>query len=242
MDRRTFLTSTAALAAAALAPKELLAGALSREREHDDSFEDWTPGMRHCLDLLKWGYKPSEIAYCSMYKKEVNFAASRILPRTEKPYFRTLHSLIWNDLKESRPGVGFMNPSHQARFLLGMPDPKLANEKIKAYTKRRLETSTGDELRAVLRRVNPNLSWWLGKPDFVNGYYMDMKKDELDCYAIYRLQHNLVDHADMLGLGLTHMKPLKGVRTAIIEGADLPPLFKVAACNVFGNGSRFCFY
>lgn len=235
MDRRSFLkTSGLVGAAVTLAPNRLLAGAFAQtKRPVDDPWwKGWSPGMLFVRDLVCLGYNISDIAYCPTSPAQAEFANRVIFPRARKPFFGTLYSLI---LKELRSQLTFhptlISERDQDYFLSAMPDPALAKYMISFHLHERMQATCREDLRRLDRLVDPRLP-----------YFQGPNRDEVDCYAVYRMKTGLVDEADILWFGLTHLIPWDGIQVAIIEGPDIQPLYLAAARKLLGDDRALFVY
>lgn len=225
MDRRTFLTNSALiLASSAVAPKALASAMTKKGRDAEESWyawcQGWTPGMRFIQDLVSmWNFDISKIAYCPTSPKQAEFATQTLFPRARKPFFATLDSLI---MKELPAHLHFypisMTPKDRTWFLRFMPDPCRAEKKILAHTHERMQATSTEDVFRWSRLVDPTLPFFEGP-----------NRDEVDCYAVYRLKTGLLDQADVLSLGLMTLKPWDGIDVAVIEGPDIQPLYLAAA-------------
>lgn len=232
MDRRTFLGHSAVLAAGALVSSAIPINA-STEKAYgigDSCPRTFAsdPSAVVMIDKLihKGGYKPSEIAFCSMEFADVNTVASRLFGSHENwpPYFRTLHSICYRDLIKNKDWtLRMMGSGDYVGFLAAMPDYHVADEKICQHKEKRLNCSSREELRHVERLIDPT-----------QPYFSGPNRDEVDCYAVYRIENQIVDQTDLLVKGLLTEDAVQGVEIAIFQGNN-PPLWDAAAKNLFKN-------
>lgn len=179
----------------------------------------------YCLNIIDHeiskGIKPANILYSTFTKRGANEAIVRScekfgFKRQDIPYFRTLHSLAFQELKISREDVLQLRDYKRIGEVLGLDFGYVDVEDGMPAP----SANIGDQMLYTLglarsRMVDPEEQF--RESDFEFGWF-EFKRF-IDTLAEYKSKRGLVDFSDMIDLYISGGVPIK-VSVAIIDEAQ----------------------
>lgn len=213
-------------------------------------------------DCLKRGAASSEIAYLTFTKAAADEGKSRVLTdevgfglvEEDFPFFRTIHSLAYRGLMQSRKEKPkLVSQAHMRKFsqltgfdgtfvVKGWEDLADAYQRLDnggrsewdqcldAYAYSRISARTQDELQAA--------SHTIARGAFRNGSYLeeDVYRAFVSKYEEFKRKDGLIDYTDMLAFAYLEMGPLDDVKHVIVdEVQDCAPILYGIVYRLFEN-------
>lgn len=205
------------------------------------------------------GAAPEEVAYLAFTKAAANVAASRIEEAGVEagadgkfPYFRTIHSLAYRELKKKRDDVRVVNLADMKLFSawssfegtfaveewedlaevyrrLKRDGRSEWDDCLTAYTLSRISCTKPTDIEASSTRMSSLAQRTFGRSINEDQYRIFVRK-----YEDYKRANGLIDFTDMLAFALCEMPPIDCVRHAVVdECQDLAPVLHAIVERVF---------
>lgn len=188
------------------------------------------------------GAAPEEVAYLAFTKAAANVAASRIEEAGVEagadgkfPYFRTIHSLAYRELKKKRDDVRVVNLADMKLFSawssfegtfaveewedlaevyrrLKRDGRSEWDDCLTAYTLSRISCTKPTDIEASSTRMSSLAQRTFGRSINEDQYRIFVRK-----YEDYKRANGLIDFTDMLAFALCEMPPIDCVRHAVVD-------------------------